>query len=76
MTWLAVIRLAFSLANTLLTYVQQRQLITAGEAKQLAKDLERSLALLDKIRKAGDDAASKFDNANGVPDDTDPNLRD
>lgn len=76
MTWLAVIRLVFSLANTLLTYVQQRQLITAGEAKQLAKDLERSLALLDKIRKAGDDAASKFDNANGVPDDTDPNLRD
>lgn len=74
MSWVAVIRLLLSLANTILTYAQQRQLISAGEAKQIAANLEKSLELSRKIQRAGEDAAKRWDDNGGMPDD--PNRRD
>ncbi|TXH12352.1 MAG: hypothetical protein E6R03_13005 [Hyphomicrobiaceae bacterium] len=74
MTALAVLRLLLSLASVVLSYAQQRQLIGAGEAKQIAANLEKSLELSRKIQRAGEDAAKRWDDSGGMPDD--PNRRD
>ena len=52
MTWITVIRLLLSLANTIAGTVRQQLAEHAGEAKHLAKDLaelQRKLAISDLV---------------------------
>ena len=76
MSWLLILKALLQLSNVVLTYVQQRQLIAAGEAKELARNLDASLNLLVVMDKARSDAVAKHDAANGVHDDADPYRRD
>lgn len=76
MTWLAVLRLLLGLADTVLGYVREKQLIEAGEAKAIAANLKASIDVMEKARKARDAAVADFDRRGGVPDEHDPNLRD
>lgn len=76
MTWLALLRLLLSLAHTVMNVVQQRQLLAAGEANAIAKQIISTQATVDKAIKARDAALKRFDDTGGVPDDNDPNLRD
>lgn len=76
MIWLALARLLLALAANLVAMARERKLIEAGEAQAFAKQVEASLALLDKTNKARARAGADFDERGGVPDDNDPNLRD
>ncbi len=76
MTWLAVLKALLQLSNMVLAYVQQSQLISAGEAKEIARNLDTSLNLLGVMDKARSDAVARFDADNGVHDKPDPYRRD
>lgn len=76
MNWLAILRALLGLASSLTSYLQEKQLIEAGEAKAIAEGLKNAQAATEKARKARRDALRKFDKSGGLPDDDDPNLRD
>ena len=76
MVWLTVLKALLSFARGLTGYLRDKQLLDAGEAKAIASQLESSLNALASATKARRAAVAKFDDANGVPDDEDPNLRD
>jgi hypothetical protein len=76
MTWLTALVALLRITKAVLDYVSQRQLIEAGKAAQIKENLNASLALLKKVDKARSDAVAKFDASGGVPDSSDPNLRD
>lgn len=52
MTALAALRVLFSLANTVLGYLKQNQLIEAGHAKAIAESLTQVSHELDEIARA------------------------
>lgn len=70
MTWLQTILLALQALNGLVTWLRERDLIKAGEAKAIAEGLEvsnaRVKAALEARRRARD----------SDPDPDDPYLRD
>lgn len=74
MSWLALLKAVLGFARALTTYLDRKQLMDAGEAKAIARQLESSLNALDRARKARANAVADYD-ANGVRDE-DPNLRD
>lgn len=76
MNGLAILRAVLGLASLLTTYLQNKQLIKAGEAKAIAEGLKNAQEATEKARRARNAALRKFDESNGVPDDSDPNLRD
>lgn len=76
MSWFALIAALLKAASSLSSYLQQRQLITAAQAEVLQKNMEAALGTINDAKKARAAAAAKFDAAGGVPDETDPNLRD
>lgn len=76
MTWLSVLLALLRVTSGVLDYMRQRQLIEAGQAKQIAENLNASMELIAKANKARADAGAAFDKRGGVPDDKDPNLRD
>lgn len=76
MTWLTIIQLVLKLADGLVRYAGDRQLLNAGEAKAIAENLSASRDVLDKALRARNTAGADFDKRGGVPDDKDPNLRD
>lgn len=76
MTWVTILRLLLSLANTVATYVRDRKLLEQGEANAILAQLKGSVDALDRATKARDAATAKFDDTGGVPDEQDPNLRD
>ena len=76
MVWLTVLKALLGFASSLAGYLRDKQLLDAGEAKAISIQLESSLDALDRATKARRAAVAKFDDANGVPDDEDPNLRD
>lgn len=76
MNWLAILRALLGLANSLTSYLQEKQLIEAGEAQAIAEGLKNAQDAISKARKARRNALNDFDRRNGVPDDDDPNLRD
>lgn len=76
MNWLAMLRALLGLASSLTTYLQNKQLLEAGEAQAIAEGLKNAQAAITKARKARRDAVADFDKRDGVPDDNDPNLRD
>jgi len=76
MGWLALLKAVLGLAQSLTGYLRDKQLIDAGEAKAIATQLEGSLHALERANEARSNAVRRFDDDNGVPDDTDTNLRD
>lgn len=76
MSWLALLRLVLSLAQSLTSYLNNKRLIDAGEAKAIARQLESSLNAVERASTARAGAVDAFGKRDGVPDDEDPNLRD
>lgn len=76
MTWFAVARVLVGILANIIAHMREKKLIDLGAAQEIAKQLEASNAILDKARRARDDATADFDKRGGVPDDKDPNLRD
>lgn len=70
MQWLKLISLALNLVNGIVTLFRQRQLISAGEAKQIAEGLKVTNERIVKARKARERAY------NSDPDPNDPYARD
>lgn len=76
MNWLAILRSLLGLCFSLTEYMKNKQLLEAGEARAIAEGLRNANDIIIKVRKARSDAELDFDKRNGVPDDSDPNLRD
>lgn len=76
MAVVALLQYLFKFANAIVGYLQQRQLVDNAQAAVIAKNLENSLAILTKAISARDAAVGKFRSTGGVPDESDPNLRD
>jgi hypothetical protein len=76
MNWLAMLRALLGLTSSLTTYLQNKQLLAAGEAHAIAEGLRNAQDAITEARKARRAAVSDFDRRHGVPDDNDPNLRD
>jgi hypothetical protein len=76
MGWVGVVKLLLSFAIAVMRHVKEKQLIESAQAEVLLKQLEESNELLRNARAARDDALDDFDRHNGMPDDSDPNLRD
>lgn len=76
MAWLRILEAVLGFARNLVGYLSDRQLMDAGEAKAVASQLESSINAVQRAKSARANAVAKFDDANGVPDDEDPNLRD
>ena len=76
MGWLATLRALVGLCASLTTYLHDRKLIAAGEAQAISKGLIEAQINVAKARKARIEAQRRFDDADGVPDNNDPNLRD
>ncbi|MEI2387625.1 hypothetical protein [Breoghania sp. JC706] len=76
MTWLKIILAALSLLRKFVGFLGDRQLLDAGAAEAIAAQLEASRDAANKAEAASDAAIARFDASGGVPDDSDPNLRD
>lgn len=76
MGWLSILKALLGLASGLTTYLQQRQLIEAGQAQAINEGLKNAKEAIHKANAARADAVTDFDKRNGLPDDSDPNLRD
>lgn len=76
MSWLAIIKLLITLAVALLEQARRRQTISDAEAAVMLRALKESQDAADRATRARDDALRDFDDRGGVPDDSDPNLRD
>lgn len=76
MTLIALLRAVLSFASAFTGYLQQRQLIDQAQAAVMKTNLEVALDTLTKAQTARDNAAAHFDATGGVPDESDPNLRD
>lgn len=74
MSWLALLKAVLGFARALTTYMNNKQLMDAGEAKAIARQLDSSLNALQRAKDARKRAVAEYD-TNGVRDD-DPNLRD
>lgn len=74
--WLAALKLVLAVVPFLIDKARQRDALSDAQAKILARQANDSLNYLDRIREARKQAESAFDSADGVPDETDPNLRD
>lgn len=74
--WLAILKTLLSLANNLTQYLNDKQLLKAGEAQAIKQGLESGIVIIEKATKARRDALRDFDKRDGLPDETDPNLRD
>lgn len=65
-----------ALANGILSYLIQRGKISTDDQRKIKEQLDASLSLVDKARKARQAAGDAFDARGGVPDPHDQNLRD
>lgn len=72
----SLLKLVLSLASSFAEYMRDRQLLKAGEAQAIKEGLESAIITIEKARNARRNAVRKFRESNGMPDDTDPNLRD
>lgn len=68
--------LILQVAKIVLGYLETKQLLDAGEAKEIARNLNASLEITSKGKRFRDAALDEFDKRGGVPDERDPNLRD
>lgn len=68
MNWLALLKAVLSIADYLVKYCHDKQLLDAGQAQEIARNNEESL---NHIR-----AALDARSAPGVPETSDPDNRD
>lgn len=71
-----LLKVLLGLASSLASYLDNRQLIEAGEAKAIAEGLKNAQDAIQRADTARRNANRDFDKSGGVPDDGDPNLRD
>lgn len=76
MGWLSIIRTILSLTGSLVTFLNNRKLLAAGEAKAIKHQLDNSNEVLQKVLKARRDARKHITNSDSLLDENDPNLRD
>lgn len=57
-------------------YLRNKQLMEAGAHKLIVESLKDASDEVDDAIFAGNHAAKRFDDVGGLPDNTDPNLRD
>lgn len=57
-------------------YLHDKKMMDAGAHKLIVESLERASDEVDNAIFAGEHAAIRFDDLGGLPDNTDPNLRD
>ncbi len=69
MTWLAFARVLIGIVANIVAWAKDKQLLEAGAALEIARNMEASSALLDKARRARDAAGSDFDAGVRNPDD-------
>lgn len=72
----AIIWLLLNLVTSMVKWAEARKAIEADEAKRMAKTLKESIDVLQRVENARREAERRFDESGGMPDDTDPNLRD
>ena len=76
MTILALLQVLLQFAGALTSYLQQRKIIDLAQSEVIRNGLEVALDTITKANEARKLATDKFDASGGVPDPTDPNLRD
>lgn len=76
MTLFTCILTLLKIVNSLIDYAQKRQLMNAVQITLINENLSVSYSLIAKSHVARKLAFDKFNATNGLPDETDPNLRD
>lgn len=76
MAWLSFLIALLKAVSGLTDYLQQRKLIEATQAEIIKKNMENAVSAIEKAKSARKAAIDKFNAADGVPDESDPNLRD
>lgn len=76
MSWTTVLWLLINLVSSVVKWAEARKAIEGAEAKRMAQILQESIHVLERVEKARADAHRKFDDAGGMSDESDPNLRD
>jgi len=76
MSWLTLLQILLSLSSAIMDYMRQRELLNLADSAILARNLEESIRVLQRVSSARDAALREHDARNGVPDESDPNLRD
>lgn len=76
MLWFNVLVGLLTVAGSLLDYLRQRELINGAHATMVRANLTVALELIKEANDARKNAGDKFDADGGMPDASDPNLRD
>lgn len=76
MGWASFIGALVSIVASLIRWAETRKILEAHDAKAMAQILKGSIHVLDRVEQARNTALREFDARNGMPDDSDPNLRD
>lgn len=76
MAWLSLLLALLQAVNSLVSYMEKKQVIEGAQADMLKSMMEAALDLTNEINAARKSAADKFAASGGVPDDKDPYLRD
>lgn len=76
MSWVSIILLLLKIAESLMTQARKRGEMTQAQDALLSRSLRSSIDALQSADKARHDAERAFDESGGVPDESDPNLRD
>lgn len=72
MSWFSILQGLISIVNRVAKYMADKQLLDAGQYKEIAENNEKSMQKIIKAQRARDAVL----NGGGVPYDKDPNNRD
>lgn len=76
MNSMAILKILLSLASSVAQYMQNKQLLEAGKAQAILQGIKDAREITKTANAARSDAVAKFDERAGLPDESDPNLRD
>jgi hypothetical protein len=76
MDLLALLKAIVGLASVLANYMNNKKLMDAGEALAILEGLEHAKQTIRKATEARASALADFDKRDGLPNESDPNLRD
>ena len=76
MSALKAFKLALQALVLVANYLHDNKMMQAGAHKLIVESIERASDEVDNAIFAGEHAARRFDDNDGLPDNTDPNLRD
>jgi len=71
MIWLAILKLLLTVSNSLTGYMREKQLLDAGEAKNLSRGLQETLDVIEKIKTAKRDLKHDPNSVRKDPDNRD-----